>query len=131
MTDILDNIAVHVDCHQCEQSFDLSAAVIAESHSLLDEGCPGTDYECPASLFASLVDRDALRQLADAWRQIERSVRDSVGAVSLQAHPSLERLLEAADESPPPSDTERRGAATVVVRGRGPEDECEGRDETE
>jgi hypothetical protein len=115
MTDILDNIDIHVACHQCDKSFEVSAAVVAESQELLDGGCPGTDYECPASVFAALVDRDALRRLADAWRQIERSVRDSVGAVSLQAQPTLERLLEAVEEGTVQDRDGSQSNATLVV----------------
>lgn len=101
MTDIFDNITIHVDCAQCDQDFDVSAAVVAESQELLDEGCPGTDYECPASLFATLLDRRALRRLASAWRDIERSVQKSVGAVHLKAHPTLKQLLDVADGGAP------------------------------
>lgn len=99
MPDIFDKITIQVDCAQCDQLFDISAAVVAESHELLEESCPGTDYECPASLFATLVDRQALRHLASAWREIEQSVQKSVGAVRLEAHPTLERLLEISDRN--------------------------------
>ncbi len=118
MTDILDNIDIHVECHQCDTSFDISAGVIAQSHDLLDGGCPGTDYECPASLFATLVDRDALRRLADAWCAVEASVRDSVGAVSLEAQPHVERVLEAADKEGATSTQCRAhpGNATLIIR---------------
>ena len=123
MTDILDNIDIHVDCHQCDASFDIAAGVVAQSHEMLEDGCPGTDYECPASLFATLVDREALRRLADAWRAIEQSVRDSVGAVSLRAHPTIEQLLAAAQTPGDDRDALDSGgsdptAVTVTVGGR-------------
>lgn len=116
MRSILDSIDVHVDCAHCDISFDISAAVVAESQELLEGGCPGSDYECPATLFATLVDRQALLRLGEAWRDIERSVHEAIGTVSLRAHPTLGRLLDVAQT---PGEAAQVGSdVTVSLRGK-------------
>jgi|GEM_PF-2616268 len=50
----LTDIDVSVQCDQCGE-FTVSAGVVAESQRLLPEGCPGSPYECPLQLFASLL----------------------------------------------------------------------------
>lgn len=89
MADILDNIDIHVDCAQCDVAYHIPASTVAESQRLIEEGCPGSEYECPASLFATLVDPADLRALAGAWRRVERSVRGRAQGLLLTARPAV------------------------------------------
>lgn len=100
MTNIFENIDVHVRCANCTADFSVPAAVVLESQELLEGGCPGSEFECTATLFAQLIDREALHRLAVAWADIQESVRDSVCEVSLDARPSLRQLLTAAQAHP-------------------------------
>lgn len=81
MTHILKNIDVHVRCRQCGD-FHISAEVIANSQRLLAEGCPGSSYECPPQLFATLLEPSALASLERAWSALESTVRSPVRDVS-------------------------------------------------
>lgn len=99
MSDILDDVIIQVECSQCDASYNISATAVAESQQLLEGGCPGTDFECPASLFANLADRDALRRLAQAWRDLLESAGEgSFGEVTLRAEPALKAVISAAQQ---------------------------------
>lgn len=87
--DLLEIIEVHVRCTQCAAFYTLPASVVAESQRLLECGCPGSDYECPARLFATLLDPDALRALGDAWSTVVESARGRGEQLALTIRPSL------------------------------------------
>jgi hypothetical protein len=113
MTDILKDVDIHLDCSQCEASFDISAAVVAQSQELLEHGCPGSSYECPATVFSQLVDPGALRALVDAWRQVEQSAQGRADGVVLRVHPTL-KAGEAPEGKPSAIDRwENEGGALV------------------
>ncbi len=82
MSDILYDIRVSVECRRCDSQFEVPAAVVAESQEMLEQGCPGSAHECPAPLFAELIDKEALRRLVEAWRDVEASVSRSPLATS-------------------------------------------------
>lgn len=84
MTDLLKHVAVEVHCDQCGD-FTVGADVIAESQRLLAQGCPGSSYECPPTLFASLLEPSAVDALQRAWSALERTVRSPVREVSADA----------------------------------------------
>lgn len=75
MSDILQQIDVHVHCVQCDEDYSVAASAIAESHRLLDEGCPGSAHECYPSFLASLVEAPVLEELSAAWAAVEQSGR--------------------------------------------------------
>jgi len=81
MTDILKHLAVDVHCDECGD-FTVGADVIAESQRLLAEGCPGSPYECPPELFATLLEPSAVKALQRAWGALEGAVRPPVREVS-------------------------------------------------
>lgn len=84
MTDILQEIDVHLDCHYCGHEVDVPLAVVAESQALLADGCPGSAHECAPSFFARLADTRAVRELVEAWRALETSaaaLADGVGVM--------------------------------------------------
>lgn len=62
MKESLKSIVVDVHCGQCGD-FSVGADVIADSQRLLDEGCPGSSYECPPELFARLLSESTLATL--------------------------------------------------------------------
>ena len=70
MTDILKHCYVDVHCGQCGE-FAVRADVIAESQRLLARGCPGSTYECPPALLATLLEPTALASLERAWSALE------------------------------------------------------------
>lgn len=82
MKDRLSDVLVDVSCHQCGD-FTVAADVIAESQRLLESGCPGSPYECPAVLYASLLDPAALDALRAAWSDLGRSARASGRRVTI------------------------------------------------
>jgi hypothetical protein len=84
MTDLLKHVAVEVHCNQCGD-FTVGADVIAESQRLLAQGCPGSSYECPPTLFATLLEPSAIDALQRAWSALERTVRSPVREVSADA----------------------------------------------
>ena len=98
LTDILKQLDVNVRCEQCGE-FSVSAAVIAESQHLLVHGCPGSPHECPAELFATLVDSSALESLVKAWEQFEKNARDRCGRALVVDRPHITISLE--KERPP------------------------------
>lgn len=107
MSEILSNIGIYVICEHCETEFEMSADVVAESQDLMEGGCPGDTRECPARLFSNFVDRDALRDLADAWERVRESLHAPAVDVTLASRPTLETNLESereerANEPPPP-----------------------------
>ncbi|MEZ4338945.1 MAG: hypothetical protein R3B82_20200 [Sandaracinaceae bacterium] len=75
MSDILQQIDVHVHCIQCDEEYTVPASAIAESHRLLDEGCPGSAHECYPSFLASLVEASVLEGLSTAWAAVEETGR--------------------------------------------------------
>lgn len=83
MIDILKHISVDVHCDQCGD-FTIGADVIAESQRLLARGCPGSPYECPPDLFASLLDPSALEALEKAWVDLESAIQAPVRQVRLR-----------------------------------------------
>ncbi|PKN53834.1 MAG: hypothetical protein CVU56_29780, partial [Deltaproteobacteria bacterium HGW-Deltaproteobacteria-14] len=89
MTDILEHVDVHVACDQCGD-YTLSAAVVAESQNLLECGCPGSSYECPPALIATLVEPAALRSLERAWREVEQSAQRRADGALLHDRPRVE-----------------------------------------
>lgn len=95
MTDILKHLDVRVRCGQCG-NYTISAAVVAESQHLLEEGCPGSPHECPPQLFATLVDPAALQALKDAWREVEASVRRRAEELLIRDRLQVEMTVEAA-----------------------------------
>lgn len=82
MTDILENVCVEVDCDQCG-NFAVGADVIAESQRLLEEGCPGSPYECPPTVLSTLLDQSSLEALGRAWRNLETAARSPVRRIFL------------------------------------------------
>lgn len=76
MNDRLKDVMVDVHCRQCGD-FTVGADVIAESQHLLETGCPGSPYECPATLFASLLDLAHLGALETAWSGLGSAARES------------------------------------------------------
>jgi hypothetical protein len=82
MTNISRNLAVDVHCERCGD-FSVGADVIAESQRLLAAGCPGSTYECPPTLFATLLDPAALEALERAWRALEDAARSPVRHISI------------------------------------------------
>lgn len=87
MTDSLKNIVVDVHCEQCGD-FTVGADVIADSQRLLEEGCPGSSYECPPAVFAELLSESALASLqSEAQGTVRRISVDwsCVGACSLES----------------------------------------------
>ena len=93
MVDILKVLTVDVHCDQCGD-FNIGADVVAESQRLLAEGCPGSPYECPPELFATLLPESALESLQTAWGALESAARGPVRQISLDdslrvaAHPN-------------------------------------------
>lgn len=81
MTDILKSVTVDVHCDECGD-FAVGADVIAESQRLLAAGCPGSPFECPPQLFASLLDPSAVKSLQQAWRALEGAARRPVRDVT-------------------------------------------------
>lgn len=77
MTDILKSVSVDVRCEQCGE-FTVGADVIAESQRLLAGGCPGSSFECPPTLFATLLPRSALESFERAWVELESAARSPV-----------------------------------------------------
>lgn len=98
MTDILDHLDVHVRCSQCGE-YTVSAAVIAESQRLLEEGCPGSPHECPPQLIATLAEPEALESLSRAWHEVEGSVQRRADSVRMSEHVCLEFNAGAGDGS--------------------------------
>lgn len=94
MADILQQIDVHVRCVRCDETYDVSAADIAESHRLLDRGCPGSHHECMPSFLATLADASALDSLTQAWRELERSGRSPLERASLRRPARIVRQLQ-------------------------------------
>ncbi len=86
MTDLLKHLVLDVHCDQCGD-FNIGADVIAESQRLLAEGCPGSPYECPPELFATLLPQSALESLQAAWDALESATRDPVRQISLDDSP--------------------------------------------
>ncbi len=121
MTDILNQLEVAVECEQCG-TFTTSGDVIAECQRLLDEGCPGSPYECPLEHFAGLLDQAALDALAKAWKSLEHNALRRGERVSLnrplhaeihsEEHSGSARWAEDA-EAPPqtPADSAARTEA--------------------
>lgn len=99
MSDILDDITILIDCSQCDAKFNITTSVVADSHRLLDQGCPGSHYECPASLFAEIVDHQSLRDVATAWRRLEDGLRNSNRAAELRINALLQRNVDDRDRS--------------------------------
>lgn len=83
MTDILKTLSVDVHCDQCGD-FSVGADVIAESQRMLADGCPGSPYECPATLFAALLPRSALESLEKAWSDLEGAARSHVQQIRIE-----------------------------------------------
>ena len=92
MTDILKTLSVDVDCDQCGDCT-VGANVIAESQHMLTEGCPGSSYECPPTLFATLLPPAALESLKKAWSDLEGAARDPVRQITINegSHVSTRR----------------------------------------
>ncbi len=82
MTNILEHCYVDVHCGQCGE-FAVRADVIAESQRLLEQGCPGSTYECPPALLATLLERSALESLEQAWTTLASTAHDPVQQVTL------------------------------------------------
>lgn len=76
MADILQQVEVEVRCVQCDESYRMPAALIAESQRMVREGCPGTSpHECAPAFYASLLEPVALEALVRAWERLQRSAR--------------------------------------------------------
>ncbi len=88
MVDILKVLTVDVHCDQCGD-FNIGADVVAESQRLLAEGCPGSPYECPPELFATLLPESALESLQTAWNELESAARGRVRQISLDDSPRV------------------------------------------
>ena len=103
MTNIFRRIKIHLDCPQCDKSYDFPLAVIAESQQLLDEGCPGSSYECVPSFFAELVDPEALKALARAWCDVESSANGKASGMVFEGHLAIELSVGHQEKASPPS----------------------------
>src|SRR5699024_12848266 len=66
MVDTKNLVVVDVNCDRCASSFKVPSSVVAESQDLMQEGCPGSEYECMASYYATLIDRKTLKSLEEA-----------------------------------------------------------------
>lgn len=88
MTDILKSVSVDVHCDQCGD-FTVGADVIAESQRLLAHGCPGSSFECPPTLFATLLPRSVLESFERAWVELESAARSPVQHVAVGDEPSV------------------------------------------
>ena len=82
MTDILKSVSVDVHCDQCGD-FTVGADVIAESQLLLAAGCPGSSFECPPTLFATLLPQSVLESFERAWVELEGAARSPVRRVEM------------------------------------------------
>ena len=92
MSDILKHVDVQVHCQQCGD-FTVPADVIAESQRMLEQGCPGSPYECTPELYATLLDRSLLEKLARSWEAVERSARRRGSSVQVARRLELELTL--------------------------------------
>jgi hypothetical protein len=99
VTDILKTVSVDVHCDRCGD-FTVGADVIAESQRLLAEGCPGSSYECPPSLLATLLPQSVLESLESAWSELQRATRSPVRQLSFDDSP---RVASANDRLDPRS----------------------------
>ena len=88
MADILKALSVDVHCDQCGD-FTVGADVIAESQRMLAEGCPGSSYECPPALFATLLPRDALESFEKAWSDLEDAAPSPVRQIAIEEPPHI------------------------------------------
>ena len=82
MTDILKSVSVDVHCDQCGD-FTVGADVIAESQRLLAAGCPGSSFECPPTLFATLLPEAVLESFERAWVELESAARSPVRRIEV------------------------------------------------
>lgn len=97
MSDILKHVDVQVHCQQCGD-FIVSADVIAESQRMLEEGCPGSPYECTPELYATLLDRSLLEKLALSWQAVERSARKQGTSVQVASRLKLDITLSSSEK---------------------------------
>ncbi|MFU8804729.1 MAG: hypothetical protein ACNA8W_13020 [Bradymonadaceae bacterium] len=98
MTNLFRKIDLHVDCGQCDHSYDIPLSVVAESQALLEQACPGSLHECAASYFATLVDPACLQALAKAWEDVEESANRRADGAVLKGRLSVELFLALEDE---------------------------------
>lgn len=76
MLDILSHVEIEVVCSACEERYFVPASTVLESQQLMAAGCPGdSSYECAPEFYATLVEPEALAQLAAAWNRVEQSAR--------------------------------------------------------
>ena len=94
MNEILQQIELTVCCGQCDRSYEVPLSVIAESQRLLEEGCPGSEFECAATYFAKLVDPTILQRLVSAWEEVEASARLHTDPGRLSARLFMEVSLD-------------------------------------
>lgn len=106
MTNILEHCYVDVHCDQCGE-FAVRADVIAESQRLLERGCPGSTYECPPALLATLLERNALESLERAWTTLQSTAHGPVQQVLVDDALRVPRQA-AKDEPAPPDEPLRR-----------------------
>lgn len=88
MTDILKAVSVDVHCDQCGD-FTVGADVIAESQRLLARGCPGSSFECPPTLFATLLPEAVLESFERAWVELESAAHNPVRRVEVSEASSV------------------------------------------
>ena len=82
MTDLPKHLYVDVHCDRCGD-FAIRADVIAESQRLLANGCPGSAYECPPELYATLLEPADLESLQRAWSNLDKTTRSPLRQVSV------------------------------------------------
>lgn len=83
--DILDRVFLVVHCEGCKGTYEVSARVARSAETMLHEGCPVQNVRnCPELYYASLVDPDALDELARAWAHVEATARSHGSNVLLR-----------------------------------------------
>lgn len=80
MCELLDLVAVIVNCNTCNSKYSVPASNIRESHHVLKAGTTGSSsYECQACYYASLVEPDVVEALARAWAAFRQSATSHGG----------------------------------------------------
>ncbi len=84
MIDILSAVAVELPCEECGGTFRVSLGQILDAQGAMRATCNARGLrECPGFYYAGLVDPESGRQLADAWRQMEREAACAGGELVL------------------------------------------------
>src|ERR1019366_4474658 len=119
--DILDAVSIRLPCNACGQTYQVPLRDVLLSHTIVQCGCPvSQETECPPVYQIRLFDREPIRALSSAWKQLTKRARADGGELVISEASTAKETLNEKGAQSMAQDHEREGRIRQPVPTSGP-----------